>query len=133
MKIVVRNFKDDEKLLDIKNWTHSVEKKAWIFKIEGKVFGEFSEVQFPKALPYFSHIDEKLWKLPEEKIPKCEVCFQFADKLCGACKEISYCSADHQKLHWPIHRSECKDKNLQSQQAVNELEQQIINTLKQAH
>jgi antibiotic biosynthesis monooxygenase (ABM) superfamily enzyme len=44
MKIVVKNFKDDEKLLDIKNWTHSVERKAWIFKIEGKVFGEFSEV-----------------------------------------------------------------------------------------
>ena len=32
MKMVVKNFKDDEKLLDIKNWTHSVEKKAWIFK-----------------------------------------------------------------------------------------------------
>ena len=44
MKMAVKNFKDDEKLLDIKNWTHSVEKKAWIFKIEGKVFGEFSEV-----------------------------------------------------------------------------------------
>ncbi|PSN41770.1 hypothetical protein C0J52_08859 [Blattella germanica] len=29
-------------------------------------------------------------------------------KRCGGCKLVSYCSTNHQKIHWPIHRKLCK-------------------------
>lgn len=44
----------------------------------------------------------------------CGFCGNQSDplKLCGSCKSIRYCSVDHQKRHWRIHRTKCK-KNFQ--------------------
>lgn len=42
----------------------------------------------------------------------CHVCKRFGDgvhlKRCSACRMISYCGKEHQKLHWPQHKSLCK-------------------------
>ena len=27
---------------------------------------------------------------------------------CGICKQVKYCSAEHQKLHWKEHKEECR-------------------------
>ena len=29
-------------------------------------------------------------------------------KSCGSCRLIAYCSAEHQRAHWPLHRALCK-------------------------
>ena len=57
----------------------------------------------------------------------CHVCKcidTFADrrlKRCGGCKMVSYCSTQHQKIHWPIHRNICKCINsiLKAQQKLH--------------
>ena len=39
----------------------------------------------------------------------CSKCEQTAEKLklCGACRNVSYCSVKCQKAHWPIHKIVC--------------------------
>ena len=32
--------------------------------------------------------------------------------VCGTCKNQSYCSETCQKLHWPLHESDCKDDSI---------------------
>jgi len=29
-------------------------------------------------------------------------------KLCSGCGEVSYCSKEHQREHWPVHKLQCK-------------------------
>ena len=44
----------------------------------------------------------------EEPIKYCAVCR--TDKalfICGACRNIRYCSKSHQKQHWPVHKVNC--------------------------
>lgn len=45
--------------------------------------------------------------------------FYFSGKglySCSGCRQVSYCSAAHQKQHWTCHKSDCKEwKNLQEQ------------------
>lgn len=36
----------------------------------------------------------------KREIPKCEVCQQPANQICGGCKLVYYCSRAHQKLGW---------------------------------
>ncbi|XP_046657352.1 SET domain-containing protein SmydA-8-like [Daphnia pulicaria] len=38
----------------------------------------------------------------------CAVCHAEASQICGGCGEISYCSKEHQKEHWLVHKSLCK-------------------------
>lgn len=38
----------------------------------------------------------------------CEVCSKSAAKVCSACKNVSYCSVEHQKKDWKRHKSTCK-------------------------
>ncbi|XP_011172323.1 uncharacterized protein LOC105204806 [Solenopsis invicta] len=42
----------------------------------------------------------------------CHVCKKFGDgvslKRCGGCRMIAYCDREHQKQHWPQHKSFCK-------------------------
>lgn len=42
----------------------------------------------------------------------CSFCreFQLPTKLCGQCKTSRYCSSECQKKHWPVHKSECKER-----------------------
>ena len=43
--------------------------------------------------------------------PECRVKKQDANKMrkCGGCREARYCCDEHQKLHWPLHSSLCKE------------------------
>lgn len=45
----------------------------------------------------------------------CHVCKSHDNELplkkCGNCKMISYCSREHQKEHWPLHKSFCENIN----------------------
>ncbi|KAK7691694.1 hypothetical protein QCA50_005094 [Cerrena zonata] len=46
--------------------------------------------------------------LPMESLGKCHVCKERpGDKLCSACGERSYCSAECQKVDWKQHKAEC--------------------------
>ncbi|XP_046657363.1 SET domain-containing protein SmydA-8-like [Daphnia pulicaria] len=38
----------------------------------------------------------------------CAVCCSKASQICGGCAQVFYCAKDHQKQHWPIHKSQCK-------------------------
>lgn len=39
---------------------------------------------------------------------KCAVCEIDSDLKCSGCKEVSYCTTDHQKKHWKEHKNDCK-------------------------
>ena len=41
-------------------------------------------------------------------MPLCVICGEAAPHTCSGCKQVSYCSPEHQKVHWKAgHRSEC--------------------------
>jgi len=37
----------------------------------------------------------------------CIICNQPTEKRCSGCKDVSYCSTEHQKEHWRNHKQEC--------------------------
>lgn len=39
---------------------------------------------------------------------KCAVCDKNAPFKCTACKSVNYCSGEHQKKDWPVHKYECR-------------------------
>ncbi|XP_055339367.1 ankyrin repeat and MYND domain-containing protein 2-like [Paramacrobiotus metropolitanus] len=42
--------------------------------------------------------------------PPCETCNDNeAHKKCSGCHMVAYCNEECQKLHWPLHRKECKE------------------------
>lgn len=38
----------------------------------------------------------------------CAVCSITAKQRCAGCFNVFYCSRDHQKQHWKIHKSLCR-------------------------
>jgi hypothetical protein len=38
----------------------------------------------------------------------CEVCGVASRMLCSCCKSVHYCSKDHQRENWPVHKLRCK-------------------------
>ena len=41
----------------------------------------------------------------------CELCGVFDNLLlCSGCREAWYCSKDHQKSHWRLHKNQCRDR-----------------------
>lgn len=38
----------------------------------------------------------------------CGICGIVASKKCSACKQVSYCSKEHQKSDWKKHKKNCK-------------------------
>lgn len=38
----------------------------------------------------------------------CPICEQEAPFKCTSCKLVNYCSAEHQKKHWPTHKVSCR-------------------------
>jgi len=45
---------------------------------------------------------------PESVVPHCAICNLPAPTICGQCRRIAYCGADHQKDDWPEHKAYCK-------------------------
>jgi len=40
----------------------------------------------------------------------CDTCTDpAAMKKCSACKMVSYCNEECQKMHWPVHKKECSE------------------------
>ncbi|XP_071455230.1 uncharacterized protein [Hetaerina americana] len=37
----------------------------------------------------------------------CSICSQPSTNICSACKQVAYCTAEHQKKHWEKHIKEC--------------------------
>lgn len=37
----------------------------------------------------------------------CEVCKELCKQKCSQCKQVYYCSAEHQKDDWKNHRKDC--------------------------
>ena len=71
--------------------------------------------QMGKVNPYYPPIDppdDPDWKkdLVAVKYSKiCMVCGCLGTKVCGGCKNVNYCSKDHQVLHWKNgHKMLCK-------------------------
>lgn len=45
----------------------------------------------------------------KDKTAKCAECgVAGVDKRCSGCRAVFYCSAAHQKKHWPSHKAQCK-------------------------
>jgi len=40
---------------------------------------------------------------------RCIVCGSEAPKFCSGCKNVCYCSKEHQKLHWNHHKASCRN------------------------
>lgn len=84
----------------------------------GFAFGEDSTKQekqqrFEKLYPgeTFEDIFEKNPNELMKKLfpPKCAVCGSKRDlKSCSACKVVHYCSREHQRDHWMVHKANCK-------------------------
>ncbi|KAG6615238.1 Egl nine 1 [Phytophthora cinnamomi] len=46
----------------------------------------------------------------------CPVCGKSESlKRCSSCKSVSYCSREHQRQHWKVHRAECTYQSKQAQ------------------
>ena len=43
----------------------------------------------------------------------CEYCLKEAEKSCGKCKKVVYCTQAHQKKDWKSHKKTCKAYNPQ--------------------
>ena len=41
----------------------------------------------------------------------CDVCGKLASLRCSRCGGAYYCCAQHQKIHWKIHKEMCKTKS----------------------
>lgn len=46
----------------------------------------------------------------ESEPRQCRICGQATKKQCTGCLRVFYCSVEHQKKDWKIHRKECKGK-----------------------
>jgi len=42
-----------------------------------------------------------------EESSNCPVCSSFANFRCSGCAKVRYCSRDHQKQHWKLHKTDC--------------------------
>ena len=38
----------------------------------------------------------------------CAVCSSPATQICGGCGDVYYCSREHQRKHWAVHKTQCK-------------------------
>jgi len=58
-------------------------------------------------------VDDMLPARPVFLAHACHVCKRLHSKQCrlkscGSCRLVAYCSAEHQRAHWPLHRALCK-------------------------
>lgn len=38
----------------------------------------------------------------------CPICKSLTVSRCAACNKVAYCSREHQKAHWKVHKGECQ-------------------------
>ena len=58
---------------------------------------------------------------------KCNYCSKEEEKLqrCSACKQVYYCSAQHQRSDWTNHKSVCKQLQEQPKEVNSKYAKQI--------
>ncbi len=51
------------------------------------------------------------WAKIQNKL-ECAFCSKLDSrlKICGRCRQVAYCGQEHQKAHWPVHKTNCKKK-----------------------
>lgn len=37
----------------------------------------------------------------------CAICLSPAEQKCSGCQAVHYCTRDHQKQHWKMHKNQC--------------------------
>ena len=52
-------------------------------------------------------------------VTACLVCHKLGAKLCGRCRQISYCSSTCQLTDWPIHKQFCNANRKPEAQLIN--------------
>jgi hypothetical protein len=55
-------------------------------------------------------------------------CDALAPNRCARCREVHYCSADHQKQHWKVHKHTCTAKKEDSKTSVQSATAQATKT-----
>ena len=66
---------------------------------------------------YFTHVTRTIFR----KVMCCEVCGEMEGvKVCSRCKNCWYCCPEHQREHWPEHKTDCKrDKAMRNNKAMD--------------
>lgn len=59
----------------------------------------------------------------------CNVCFVPAARKCSKCLKISYCSQEHQRKDWSVHKLTCAKESIamSSEKNLNQIEKKIKN------
>lgn len=55
-----------------------------------------------------NEIVESVIAAKEENKNRCPMCSEVASFRCSRCNKVYYCSRDHQKMHWQLHKVSCK-------------------------
>jgi hypothetical protein len=95
------------------------EKSCVVTYFQGVTIGRVN--MFRKALDQYRRTCERVSALHKKlfdelfgaiQVPQlCEVCLQKTSQTCGGCKQVYYCGAEHQKMHWRhSHRDYCIGK-----------------------
>ncbi|KAF8520010.1 hypothetical protein BU17DRAFT_65658 [Hysterangium stoloniferum] len=66
---------------------------------------------FQETLPQVASHKSGRGDVKEEMISqKCQICPLVETKLCSGCRRVRYCSEEHQKQDWAVHRKVCERK-----------------------
>jgi prefoldin subunit 4 len=55
----------------------------------------------------------------------CPVCEAPGTKLCAGCSQVGYCSKEHQREHWKVHKAQCSQNHLKKSQAIRPPESEV--------
>ena len=74
-----------------------------------KNMDELEKIEFLEDNQEKDHLGELVAKYMEagKAKPRCIVCDKECTSKCSKCKEVYYCSKDHQVQNWPLHKQFC--------------------------
>ena len=101
--------------------------KAECHKDENTLSFKVFRNQLPRENEFFSYqspVEQEDWE-PNRNVSKyiqtCRICGCRGDKTCVNCKQVHYCSRDHQVQDWSLqHKKECKNEAFRYEYSENE-------------